>query len=154
MATCDPKGRDCTERNSSETFHCNTTCAGIYADVEWVKKDIEVEKSEEKQDAPMKAELEKKFEGDLMEIFLLLKNEMMIMKNEMTLMENKMKNDIGEVMKIATGKTGDELDKEKYKMLVSEYRKFKTKNVKHFRLNAAANLSEFGESCLSSDKYE
>ena len=65
-----------------------------------------------------------------------------------------MKNDIGEVMKIANSKRGDELDKEKYKMLVAEYRKFKTKNMKHFRFNAAANLSEFGESCLSSGKYE
>ena len=147
MATCDPKGRDRIERISSETFHCNTTCAGIYADVEWVKKDIEEEKSEEKTDETMKADLERRIEGDLMEIFLLL-------KNEMTLMKNEMKNDIGEVMKIATGKRGDELDKEKYKMLVSEYRKFKTKNVKHFRFNAAANLSEFGESCLSIDKYE
>ena len=139
MATCDPKGRDCIERNSSETFHCNTTCVGIYADVEWVKKDIEKEKSEEKTEETMKADLERRIEGDLKEIFLLLKNEMKLMKNEMKI-------DIGEVMKIATGKRGEELDKEKYKMLVSEYRKFKTKNVKHFRFNAAANSSEMGES--------
>ena len=145
LVTCDPKGRDCIERNSSETFHCNTTCAGIYADVEWVKKDIEVEMSEEKTQETMKADLERRIEGDLMEIFLLLKKEMKLMKNEM-------KNDIGEVMKLATGKRGDELDKEKYKMLVSEYRKFKTKNMKHFRFNAVANLSKFGESWF--DKYE
>ena len=133
MATCDPKGRACIERISAETFHCNTTCVGIYADVEWVKKDIEKEKSEEKTEETMKADLERRIEGDLMEIFLLLKNEMKLMKNEMTLMKNEMKIDIGEVMKIATGQRGDELDKEKYKMLVSEYRKFKTKNVKHLR---------------------
>ena len=141
MATCDPKGRDCIERISSETFHCNTTCVGIYADVEWVKKDIEKEKSEEKTEETMKADLERRIDGDLMRIYHLLKTEMKFMKN-----------DIGEMMKIATGKRGEELDKEKYKMLVSEYRKFNTKNVKHFRFNAAANLSEFGESCLSSDK--
>ena len=139
MATCDPMGRDCIEKRPSQTFHCNTTCVGIYADVEWVKKDNDEEKGEEKTDETMKADLEKRIEGDLKEIFLLLKREMKLMKNEM-------KNDIGEVMKIATGKRGEELDREKYKMLISEYRKFKTKNVKHFRLNAAANLSEFGKS--------
>ena len=130
MATCDPKGRDCIERNSSETFHCNTTCVGIYADVEWVKKDIEVGINEENTDETMKAELEGTIDDDVKKMFLFL--------------ENKMKNDIDEVMKIATGKRGDMLDKEKYKMLVSKYRKFKTKNVKHFRFNSAANLSLFG----------
>ena len=154
MLICDPKGRDCIEKNSSKTFNCNTTCVGIYADVEWVKKDIEVEANEETIDATTKAELEGKIDDDLKKVFLFLENKMKLMENKMKLMENKMKNDIGEVMKIATGKRGDELDKEKYKMLVSEYRKFKTKNMKHFRFNAAANLSEFGESCLSIDKYE
>ena len=147
MDICGPRGRDCIEKNSLETFDCNTTCVGIYADVEWVKKDNDEEKGEEKTDETMKADLEKRIEGDLKEIFLLLKREMKLMKNEM-------KNDIGEVMKIATGKRGDELDKEKYKMLVSEYRKFKTRNVKHYRFNAASNLSEFGKSFLSSDVYE
>ena len=82
-----------------------------------------------------------------------MKKMFLFLENKVKLLENKMQMDIGEVMKMATGKRGDELDKEKYKMLVSEYRKFKTKNVKHFRFNAAANLSEFGESCLSSDKF-
>ena len=109
------------------------TCC-IYADVEWVKKDIEVEVNEEESDETMKAELEGKIDGDLMRIYHLLKTEMKFMKN-----------DIGEVMKIATGKRGDELDKEKYKMLVSEYRKFKTKNVKHFKFSSAANSSTFGK---------
>ena len=141
MATCDPKGRDCTERNSSETFHCNTTCAGIYADVEWVKKDIEVEIGEEKSKDTMNLNFERRIDGDLMKIYHLLENKMKLMKDDM----KNMKNDIGEVMKIATGKRGEELDKEKYKMLVSEYRKFKTKNVKHFRFNSATNLSTFGK---------
>merc|ERR1719458_77467 len=30
-------------------------------------------------------------------------------------------------------------------MLIAEYRKFKTKNVKHIRLNSAENSSSFGE---------
>ena len=146
MAICDAKGRDCIEKNSSKTFNCNTTCVGIYADVEWVKKDIEVEANEEKTDATTKAELEGEIDKDLKKMLLFL-------ENKVKLIENKMNVDIGEVMKIATGKRGDELDKEKYKMLVSEYRKFKTKNVKHFRFNAAANLSEFSESCLFCHKY-
>ena len=45
----------------------------------------------------------------------------------------------------ATGQSGQEMDREKYKMLISEYRKFKTKNLKHFRLNSAAIMSSFGE---------
>jgi hypothetical protein len=31
-------------------------------------------------------------------------------------------------------------------MLVAEYRKFKAKNVKHFRFNSVANFSAFGKS--------
>ena len=49
------------------------------------------------------------------------------------------------LMKSSVGERGDELDKKKYMKLVAEYRKFKTSNVKHFRLNAAANASAFGE---------
>ena len=41
-------------------------------------------------------------------------------------------------------KRGEELDKDKYKMIISEYRKFKAKKVKHFRFNPAANFSMFG----------
>ena len=130
MAICDAKGRDCIEKNSSKTFECNTTCTGVYADVDWVGKNIE----EEFKNDDIQTNLEGKIDSDLMKILLLLKAEMKLMKN-----------DIGEVMKIATGKRGDELDKEKYKMLVSEYRKFKTKNVKHFKFSSAANLSMFGE---------
>ena len=63
--------------------------------------------------------------------------------------------DVGDIVKDTFGKGVEEQDKMKYKMLISEYRKFKTKNVKHLRFStAAANLSEFGEFFLSSDKYE
>ena len=130
MAICDAKGRDCIEKNSSKTFECNTTCTGVYADVDWVGKNIE----EEFKNDDIQTNLEGKIDSDLMKILLLLDTKMKLMKN-----------DIGEVMKIATGKRGDELDKEKYKLLVSEYRKFKTKNVKHFKFSSAANLSMFGE---------
>ena len=127
MAICDAKGRDCIEKNSSKTFECNTTCTGVYADVDWVEKIIE----EEFKNDDLQTNLEGKIDVDLMKILLLLKTEMKLMKN-----------DIGEV---ATGKRGDELDKEKYKMLVSEYRKFKTKNVKHFKFNSATKLGQFGK---------
>ena len=35
MKKCGPKGRDCIERNSAETFNCSMTCEGIYADINW-----------------------------------------------------------------------------------------------------------------------
>ena len=140
MAICDLKGRDCIEKSSSKTFECNTTCTGIYADVEWVGKTIE----EEFKDDDIQTNLEGKIDQELLKALILFKTEMM----------KHVKNDVEDVMKIATGQRGEELDREKYKLLVSEYKKFKTKNVKHFKFNAAANLSEFGESCLSIDKCE
>ena len=79
---------------------------------------------------------------NLLKRFLLLEKEMQTMKDEMKLM----KNGFEQVVKISTGQRGEELDKKKYKMLISEYRKFMTKNVKHFRFVSAANLSRFGRS--------
>ena len=79
---------------------------------------------------------------NLLKRFLLLEKEMQTMKDEMKLM----KNGFGQVVKISTGQRGEELDKKKYKMLISEYRKFMTKNVKHFRFSSAATLSRFGRS--------
>ena len=37
MTKCSPQGRDCIERISAESFFCNTTCEGIYANVDWVE---------------------------------------------------------------------------------------------------------------------
>ena len=54
--------------------------------------------------------------------------------------ENKMK-----LMKNNNDKKGEELDKEKFKRLISEYRKFKMKNVKHFRFNENATSNMFGK---------
>ena len=123
MAICDTKGRDCIEENSAKTFECNTTCTGIYADVEWVGKNVE----EDFEDDDIETNLEGKVDQELLKVLLLFKN------------------DIQDVMKIATGQRGEELDKEKYRMLVSEYRKFKARNVKHFRFNSDASLTTFGE---------
>ena len=131
MVICDAKGRDCIEKNSPKTFDCNTTCVGIYADVQWVGRDIEEEPMDEKPDDTMIADLEGKIDEDLLKTLLYLKKEL--------------KSDKREVMKIATGEKGDEVDKVKYKMLVSEYKKFKTKSVKHFKFSSAANLILFGK---------
>ena len=124
MKICDAKDRDCIEDNSAKTFNCNTTCVGIYADVQWIGQNIEQEFEEEKAHQTLTAEGE--IGDSLLKRVLHLERE----------------------IKLCTGQRGDELDKEKYKMLISEYRKFKTKNVKNFRFNSAAGLSTFGKSLL------
>ena len=134
MVICDDKGRDCIEKDSLRTFNCSTTCVGIYADVQWVGRSIEEEPMDEKPDDTMIADLEGKIDEDLLKTLLYLKKEL--------------KSDKREVRKIATGQKGDEVDRKKYKMLISEYKKFKTENVKHFRFNSAANLSTYGEYLL------
>ena len=125
LAVCDAKGRDCIEKNSSQTFNCNTTCVGVYADVQWIGKNIEEDFDNERAD---EADFGGKIDDDLLKILRL------------------MKDDIKDVMKIATGKRGEELDRKKYKILISEYRKFKTRNVKYYRFNSKATLSTFGKS--------
>ena len=123
LAVCDAKGRDCIEKNSSKTFNCDTTCVGVYADVQWIGKNIEEDFDNERAD---EVDFGGKIDDDLLKILRL------------------MKDDIKDVMKIATGKRGEELDRKKYKILISEYRKFKTRNVKYYRFNSKATLSTFG----------
>ena len=130
MEICGPKGRDCIERNSTRSFNCSTTCEGIYADVQWVGKKIE----EEMEDEEAEEDLETEFKGkDDEKLNKLLKR--------LAGLEREMK-----LMKSSGQEKGEELDKEKYKMLIAEYRKFKRENVKHFRLNSAENSSSFGKS--------
>ena len=116
MGVCGLKGRDCIERNSAKSFNCSTTCEGIYADG-WVEKRTEEEIEEEA--------VERESEGMVYE-------ELKKLRKRLADLERNAK--------------GEELDKEKYKMLIAEYRKFKTKNVKHFRFNSAENSSSFGKS--------
>jgi len=33
MKKCGPKGRDCIDKHSAETFNCSMTCKGMYADI-------------------------------------------------------------------------------------------------------------------------
>ena len=116
MEICGPKGRDCIERNSPKSFNCSTTCEGIYADG-WVEKEIEVEIEEEA--------VETESGGIVLEELKKLRKR---------------------VADLERNANGEELDKEKYKMMIAEYRKFKTKNVKHFRFNSAADSNSFGKS--------
>ena len=128
MEICGPKGRDCIERNSTRSFNCSTTCEGIYADVQWVGKTIE----EDVEDDEAEEDIETEFEVDensnkLLKRLAYLEKEVLLLKS-------------------SGQEKGEELDKEKYKMLIAEYRKFKRENVKHFRLNSAENSSSFGKS--------
>ena len=48
MKKCGPKGRDCIEKYSAETFNCRVTCKGMYADIQhW--KDIKMENEKDKE---------------------------------------------------------------------------------------------------------
>ena len=131
---CDAKGRDCIEKNSAETFNCSTTCSGIYADVQWVGSDIEEEIREETDEV---GELNNRAVDDMMQSFHILKMEL---EREIKLMRK----DIGEIVKSTLGKGVDEQDKKIYKRLITDYRKFKTRNVKYYSFNKAAHLSSYG----------
>ena len=61
---------------------------------------------------------------------------------------NELQAEVNKLKSNGQGKE-EEVDKAKFKMMIAEYRKFKAKNVKHFRLNVRANSSSFGESDLN-----
>ena len=130
---CSPTGRDCIERNSTKSFNCSTTCEGIYADVQWVGKKIE-ENEDEEAEEDVETEFEGKVDENSNKRFAYLEKQLADLKTEMKL------------LKSSGQEKGEELDKEKYKMLIAEYRKFKRENVKHFRLNSAENSCSFGKS--------
>ena len=48
MKTCTPKGRDCIEKNSAETFNCSFTCEGMYTDISWKAAEMKNEMDKEK----------------------------------------------------------------------------------------------------------
>ena len=130
MGICDQKGRDCIERNSTKSFNCSTTCEGIYADVHWVGKKIE----EEMENYESEETVETEFKGKDDEKLSRLLKRLADLEKEVKLLKSD-----GE-------EKGEEVDKEKYKMLIAEYRKFKEKNVKHFRFNSALNSNSFRRS--------
>ena len=129
MDICGLNGRDCIERNSTKSFNCSTTCEGIYADIQWIGKKIEEEMKDEAEEA-----VERTIKGEVGEELNKVYKQLADLKKEMKLMKN------------SGGEKGEELDREKYNMLITEYRKFKTKNVKHFRFNSAANLGAYRKS--------
>ena len=53
-------------------------------------------------------------------------------------------NGLQKEMNMIKGKRGDELDKEKYRRLISEYKEFKKNNVRQFRFDAK-NFTNYGK---------
>ena len=123
MERCSPKGRDCIEKNFAETFDCNMTCEGIFADVQWVDEQMEEPEEHEQVEVKFKNADEEEFYAKLM--------------NEV---EKRM-----EHMKGTSEIKGEELDKVKFQKMISEFKKFKMNSVKHLRFNSAENSSKFGQ---------
>ena len=82
-------------------------------------KEAEVLKERERLDEELRKEYN-------YEIYAKLERKIMLMKGN--------KKDIAE-----------EMDKEKFKKLIYEYKKFKMENVRHFRFNPNPSLSAFGK---------
>ena len=134
MDICDPKGRDCIEKNSAETFNCSTTCVGINVDV-WAKKTIEEEIDNEDSEAEKEADTRSKDKDDV-------QRRLAELERKLERMEVGLRKVVSEG---AVGQKGEKLDKAKYQLLIAEYRKFKLKNVKHFRFSSSRTSSAFGE---------
>ena len=135
MVICDAKGRDCIEKDSLRTFNCSTTCVGIYADLQWagttLKEDTDDEDSTINAGTGLKPK--NRYDDELLDMVL----------RRLADLEKEM-----DIVKGAVGHKGEEQDMRKYKLMITEYRKYKSKNVKHFRLSSSKNLSIFGESFL------
>ena len=129
MEICDPKGRDCIEKFSAETFNCSTTCVGIYADV-WIEKNIEAETADENSATYIEDDMRANSTDDVLDR----------VQRRLVELERKM-----ERMEKVVGQKEEELGKEKFKLLIAEYKKFKSKNIKHFRFSSSATSSAFGE---------
>ena len=130
MPLCNPNGRDCIQKNSAKTFNCSTSCTGIYADVQWVGSDIK----EEINDDIGELRDSKENVGDDLE-------------RRVAFLEWEIKQTrkyVGEIVKRELGKAMTEEDKKKFKKLIHDYRKFKSRNVKYFRFNRAADMSTYG----------
>ena len=123
MEKCSPKGRDCFEKHSSQTFNCSATCEGVYADVLWEEDTIMKEEEVMKEMKRLDKELRMEYNYAKLE-------------RKMKLMKGNKKN------------MAEEMDKEKFKKLISEYKKFKMENVRHFRFHP--NATHFGKPSLSS----
>ena len=134
MRKCTSEGRDCIERNFARSFNCSVTCDGVYADVQWASDPIE----EEVEHELVRDEVDLTFEGEVGKDLMKLHNKMMLMYSDL---EKKM-----QLMKENNDQTGEELDKAKFKKLISEYKQFKMENMRHFRFNSTAPTTMFGKS--------
>ena len=113
--------------NSPNNFNCSTTCEGMHAVFQWHRYEIEDQVNESEKEQDVDKEFMEKFEeasAKLLERVAHLEKELKLLKSD-------------------SGTTEEEL--EKYKMLIAEYRKFKAKNVKHFRFKFDDNSGTFGE---------
>ena len=123
-----PEGRQCIQENSANTFNCGTTCQGIYADVQWDKPIFEEEMMENLVSSNPERESNKRVDIKLEKRLAFIENQIrLLMKN---------------------GGTRKEFDKEGYRMLTAEYRRFKEKNVKHLKFNSESASTSFGQEQL------
>ena len=130
MKKCSPEGRDCIEAHSSLSFNCSTTCEGIFAGVQLEDGNLRIE-DEETMGGGLGEESEIDFDG---------KTGTELYRE----MYNRIREDLVKEMELMNAnKRGEVMDKIKYLRLVSEYRNFKN-NIRYFRFNSAANLSNFG----------
>ena len=134
MDICDPKGRDCIEKNSAETFNCSTTCVGINADV-WAEKTIGEEIDDEDSEVIKEADTRSKGNDDVL-------RRLAELERKLDRMEVGLKKVVAEG---AVGQKGEKLDKAKYQRMIAEYRKSKLKKVKHFKFSSSGTSSSFGE---------
>ena len=125
MKICSPEGRDCIESKSTSTFNCSVACEGIYADVQWVDNVVEAMEEE-----PVEDEVEKNLIGST------------YVDEKTRLVYKKLKK---EIKMNKGGKKGEELDRQKMKKLISEYKQFKKSQVQHFRFDSAAHSTRFGK---------
>ena len=135
MEICDSKGRDCIEKYSSETFNCSTTCVGIYAYVWNIKEEtavwnIEEDTADENSATYIEDDMRANSTDDVLDR----------VQRRLVELERKM-----ERMEKVVGQKEEELDKEKFKLLIAEYKKFKSKNIQHFRFSFSGASSAFGE---------
>ena len=123
IQVCGPKDRDCIESNSRKTFKCSSTCKGIYASVHWVGKSVDEDLTAEKF-----VDTEDSTPSKLERRLAALEKKLKVMEND------------------RDGK-GEEVDVEKYNMLIAEYKRFKKQNVQHIRFQPDTSLSvAFGKS--------
>ena len=110
--------------NSAKTFNCSATCEGMHADIQWQGNDIEDEIGEMHD---LDTESMDNFEEAQVKLL-----------KRVAQLEREVK-----MLKSGFGNTWEDL--EKYKMLITEYRKFKAKNMKHFRFKDDSNSGTVGE---------